>query len=57
LASARKKVLFRDKTTVEKHQRLYGVKDQFNPRYFNLIIETDKMTPEEEVELILKRMI
>lgn len=57
LASARKKVLFRDKTTVEKHQRLYGVKDQFDPHYFNLIIETNKMTPEEEVELVLKEMV
>lgn len=57
LTEARKKVLFRDKTTVEKHQRLYQVKNQFDPRYFNLIIKTDQMTPEEEVELVLKKMI
>jgi cytidylate kinase len=57
LAEARKKVLFRDKTTVEKHQRLYQVKNQFNPRYFDLIIKTDQMTPEEEVNLVLKKMI
>lgn len=56
LASARKKVLFRDKTTVEKHQRLYQVKNQFDPRYFHLIIHTDQMTPEEEIELVLSKL-
>jgi len=56
LAKARKKVLFRDKTTVEKHQRLYQLKNQFDPSYFDLIIKTDQMTPEEEVELVLGRL-
>ncbi len=57
LAEARKKVVFRDKTTVEKHQRLYQVKNQFDPHYFDLIIKTDQMTPEEEVKLVLKKML
>lgn len=56
LDEARKKVTFRDKTTVEKHQRLYKIKDQFNKRYFHLIIETDKMTPREEVKLVLDKL-
>jgi len=57
LVEARKKVIFRDETTVEKHQRLYQVKNQFDLRYFDLIIKTDQMTPGEEVKLVLKKMI
>jgi cytidylate kinase len=57
LAEARKKVLFRDRTTVEKHQRLYQIKNQFDPSYFDLIIHTDQMTPEEEVQLVLRKII
>jgi cytidylate kinase len=56
LAEAKKKVVFRDRTTLEKHKRLYQVKNQFDKRYFNLVIETDKMTPEEEVELVLSKL-
>lgn len=56
LKEAREKVIFRDKTTIEKHQRLYQIKDQFDKNYFHLIVETDKMTPEEEVELVLSKL-
>ncbi len=56
LEEAKKKVAFRDKTTVEKHQRLYQIKDQFNERYFHLVLETDKMTPKEEVKAVLEKM-
>ncbi len=56
LKEAKKKVLFRDKTTIEKHQRLYQIKDQFDSHFFHLILETDKMTPEEEVKAVLKKM-
>jgi len=56
LDEARKKVTFRDKTTVAKHQRLYKIKDQFDKRYFHLVLETDKMTPEEEVKLVLSKL-
>ena len=55
LEEAKEKVTFRDRTTVEKHQRLYQLKDQFDPNYFHLIVETDKMTPAEEVELVLSK--
>jgi cytidylate kinase len=56
LKEAREKVVFRDKTTVAKHQRLYLIKDQFDQRYFNLVLETDKMTPEEEVRIVRKKL-
>lgn len=56
LVEARKKVVFRDKTTVEKHKRLYQIKDQFDKRYFNLVLKTDKMTPEEEVKAVLEKL-
>ena len=56
LVEARKKVVFRDKTTVEKHNRLYKIKDQFDKRYFNLVLKTDKMTPEEEVKAVLEKL-
>jgi cytidylate kinase len=56
LAEAKKKVVFRDRTTIEKHKRLYQVKNQFNPRYFNLVVKTHKMTPEEELELVLANL-
>lgn len=56
LKEAKKKVTFRDRTTIEKHRQLYGLKDQFDEGYFHLILETDKMTPEEEVEFVLKKL-
>lgn len=56
LDEAKKKVTFRDKTTVKKHQRLYKIKNQFDKGYFHLVIETNKMTPEQEVRLVLSKL-
>jgi cytidylate kinase len=56
LDEARKKVVFRDQTTIKKHQRLYEIKDQFDKRFFHLVLATDKMTVVEEVDLVLKKL-
>jgi len=56
LDEAREKVIFRDKTTVEKHRCLYKIKDQFDKRYFHLVLETDKLTSEEEIEIVLNKL-
>ena len=53
---AKKRILSRDKTTIEKHQQLYQIEDQFDENLFHLVLETDKMTPQEEVKAVLEKM-
>jgi len=54
--SAKEKVLLRDRTTIEKHKRLYKITDQFDKKYFDLVLETNKLTPEQEVEIVIKKL-
>lgn len=54
IKEARKKVTYRDRITVAKHKRLYNIKDQFDKKYFDLVLNTDKLTPQKEVEKILE---
>jgi len=54
LKEARKKVIYRDKTTLTKHKRLYNISNRFDKKYFDLVLNTSKLTPEEEVKEVLK---
>ncbi len=40
----------------EKFERLYGVKDRFNPEYFDLVIDSGKLSPQEALEEVLKKL-
>lgn len=41
----------------EKFERLYGVKDRFNPKYFNVSVDTTSLTPEEVLEQVLEKLV
>lgn len=39
-----------------KFKKLYGVEDRFDPRYFNLVVDTTYQSPEKVLELVLKKL-
>ena len=53
---AKELLILREKLDQEKWSRLYGHHDFLNPRYFQLVLDSTVMTPEEEVELILRHL-
>lgn len=40
----------------EKFERLYGVKDRFNPAYFDLVVDTGKLNPQEALDKVLNKL-
>lgn len=40
----------------EKFRRLYGVEDRFDPKYFDLIIDTTNVTPDQVLEMVLEKL-
>lgn len=37
-----------------KFKKLYGVEDRFDPKYYDLIVDTTKKTPEEVLQTVLE---
>lgn len=56
LKTARKQMNEREDSLQKKFQKLYGVKNRFDPKYFDLIVDTTTKTPEEVMEVVLKKM-
>lgn len=50
---AKKHIREREEANVEKWQRLYGISDFWNPRYYDLVIDTYKNSPIETLQLVL----
>jgi cytidylate kinase len=46
----------RAKKLQKKWQKLYGVKNALDPRYFDLVVDTTVKNPEEVMEEVLKRL-
>ncbi len=39
-----------------KYKKLYGVEDRFDPKYFDLVVDTTTLGPEEVLQEVLKSM-
>ncbi|MBI2310152.1 cytidylate kinase family protein [Candidatus Collierbacteria bacterium] len=53
---AKELLILREKLDQEKWSHLYGHHDFLNPRYFQLVLDSTVMTPEEEVDLISRHL-
>lgn len=53
---AKELLIFREKMDQEKWERLYGKQDFFAPVNFNLVIDSGRLSVEEEVELVLRHL-
>lgn len=40
----------------EKFKRLYEIDDRFDPKYFDLVVDTSKLDPEETLEKVLEKL-
>lgn len=54
MAEAKKLLKKREVKDQSKWQRLYGPHDFFDPKYFNLVLDSSKLSVKEEVEEILQ---
>jgi predicted cytidylate kinase len=46
----------RAKDLVDKFNKLYGVSDFLDPKYFDLVIDTTKLKPEEVLQKVLEKL-
>jgi predicted cytidylate kinase len=46
----------RERGLAEKFEKLYGVTDYLNPQYFDLVVDTTTLTPEEVLEKVLEKL-
>lgn len=53
LGQAKELLVLREKLDQEKWQRLYGARDFFDPKYFNLVLDSNLLSPQDEVRQIL----
>ena len=53
LDQAKKLLILREKLDQEKWQRLYGTHDFFGPKYFQLVLDSRLLSPQDEVHQIL----
>ena len=53
LDQAKKLLILREKLDQEKWQRLYGTHDFFDPKYFQLVLDSRLLSPQDEVHQIL----
>lgn len=49
-AAKRAKILY------DKFKKLYGVEDPFDPKYFDLVVDTSYKSPEEVLQVVLESM-
>lgn len=43
----------RDRGLTRNFKKLYGIENRYDPKYFHLVLDTSKMTPEEEAEVVI----
>ena len=46
----------RGETLATKFEKLYNVKDTFDPKYFDLVVDTTTLTPEEVLDLVMEKV-
>jgi cytidylate kinase len=46
----------RSTTLYDKFNRLYGVENVFDPKYFNLIVDTTKMSKEDVLQEVINKL-
>lgn len=56
LLEAKEVLELRNQSHQKKFTELYQASDYLDPKHYQLIIDTSKFTPEEEVKLVLARM-
>ena len=52
LDQAEKLLVLREKLDQEKWQRLYGAHDFFDPKYFQLVLDSGRLSPQDEVNRV-----
>lgn len=52
---ARAKLLKRSKGLQNRYKYLYGVDDFLNPQYFNLVVDTTKLNPQQVLDQVLEK--
>jgi CMP/dCMP kinase len=53
---AKSNVSIRSKALKEKFKKLYDVDDYLDPKYFNLVINSTTNSPDENLEIVLKKL-
>ena len=53
---ARKRVLHREKKVLEKIQEIHGRHDIFDPKHYNMVIDTSGKKPDEIVSKVLQKL-
>ena len=53
---AKKHLFFREETNINKWKRMYGVTDFWDPKYYDLIINTYSHGPRETLDLVLQAL-
>lgn len=43
----------RDRGLTKNYKERYGIENRYDPKYFHLVLDTSKMTPEEESEVVI----
>ncbi len=56
LEEAYKNVFERSKMLADKFKKLYGVENTFDPKYFNLIVDTSEKSPQDVLDVVLKSL-
>lgn len=46
----------RDKGLTRNFKKLYNVRDRFDPKYFHLVLDTGKMTTDQEAEEVIRAL-
>ena len=56
LEQARKETLEREETYSERYGKLYNLADFNDPKYYDLVIDTSELTPEEIIDKIIQNI-
>lgn len=46
----------RSQALIDKFKKLYGVENSFDPKYFDLVVDTTEKTPEEVEQIVLDHL-
>jgi predicted cytidylate kinase len=56
LEDAEKTIETREAGLAKKFKQYYGVSDYLDPKYFDLVVDTTTLTPEEVLEVVVKKL-
>lgn len=56
LSEAKKRVNQRQKNWIDKVRKIYHREDFFDPKHYNLVIDTADLIPDEILKIVLKKM-